>query len=535
MGLSAPESSVALIGCGQWGRNLARNLAALGALRAVCDPNPVVLEGVRSLYPDVVVTPHPTALLRDPEVTACVIATPSAFHYSLARQAIEAGKDVFVEKPLALTVREGEALVELAEARGLVLMVGHVLEYHPAVARLRSLVASGDLGRLQYVYSNRLNLGRIRTEESALWSFAPHDIHVLLSLLGEFPIEVACHGGSYLNHRVADVTMSVLSFASGVRAHIFVSWLHPYKEQRLIVVGDRKMAVFDDTEPLDKLRVYPHRVDWIDRVPVAVKAEAESIALPGIEPLAEECRHFLDCLKSRERPRTDGRNGVTVLRILEACQRSLEGGGVPVSLANPGPERPRFFADPTATVDPGCEIGEGTRIWHYSHVMAGARIGRGCVLGQNVFIAKDVWIGDNVKIQNNVSVYEGVTLEDEVFCGPSMVFTNVNNPRSHVSRKHEFRPTLVRRGATIGANATVVCGHTIGRYAFVGAGAVVIRDVPDYALVVGTPGRLAGWMCQCGIRLPFGLEPAEETATCSACGSGYRRVGHVVTEMEATP
>jgi UDP-2-acetamido-3-amino-2,3-dideoxy-glucuronate N-acetyltransferase len=173
---------------------------------------------------------------------------------------------------------------------------------------------------------------------------------------------------------------------------------------------------------------------------------------------------------------------------------------------------------PTAVVDAGAEIGAGTRVWHFAHVMGGARIGRGCSLGQNVFVGRDVVIGDNVKIQNNVSVYEGVVLEDDVFCGPSMVFTNVVNPRSHVSRKHEFQPTHVRQGATLGANATVLCGHTIGRYAFVAAGAVVTRDVPDHGLVMGAPARLAGWMCRCGVRLHF----ADGSAACGACGEKYR-------------
>lgn len=179
---------------------------------------------------------------------------------------------------------------------------------------------------------------------------------------------------------------------------------------------------------------------------------------------------------------------------------------------------------PSATIDPGCTIGRGTRIWHYTHVMAGARIGEDCSLGQNVFVGRDVTIGRNAKIQNNVSLYEGVVLEDDVFCGPSMVFTNVINPRSHVSRKSEFRTTRVGRGATIGANATVLCGHTIGRYAFIGAGAVVTRDVPDYALVVGNPGRVSGWMCHCGVKLAPGSTPPAQ-ASCAACGSRYRLDG----------
>jgi UDP-2-acetamido-3-amino-2,3-dideoxy-glucuronate N-acetyltransferase len=188
-----------------------------------------------------------------------------------------------------------------------------------------------------------------------------------------------------------------------------------------------------------------------------------------------------------------------------------------------------YTAHPTATIDDGCTIGDGTSIWHYSHVMPGAAIGRGCSLGQNVFVAKDVRVGNNVKIQNNVSLYEGVELEDDVFCGPSMVFTNVVNPRSHVSRKHEYRKTLVGRGATIGANATIVCGHNVGAYAFIGAGAVVAAEVPPYALMLGVPARLAGWMCQCGVRLAMRVDQRDEQATCPACGTAYRRQGRTVT------
>lgn len=185
---------------------------------------------------------------------------------------------------------------------------------------------------------------------------------------------------------------------------------------------------------------------------------------------------------------------------------------------------PDYFVHESSYVDEGCEIGAGTKIWHFCHVMPGARIGRGCTIGQNVVVGPQAVIGDNVKIQNNVSVYTGVVLEDDVFCGPSMVFTNVVNPRSHVPRRDEFRPTIVRRGATLGANCTIVCGHTIGAYAFVGAGAVVTRDVPDFALVVGNPGRVAGWMCRCGVKLAAGARPPAEAA-CAACGARYRAAG----------
>ncbi len=190
-----------------------------------------------------------------------------------------------------------------------------------------------------------------------------------------------------------------------------------------------------------------------------------------------------------------------------------------------------FFVHESSYVDDGCEIGEGTKIWHFCHIMPGAKIGRGCNLGQNVVVSPQVAIGDNVKIQNNVSIYTGVILEDDVFCGPSMVFTNVVNPRSHVPRKDEYRQTLVKRGASIGANVTVVCGHTIGRYAFIGAGAVVTKDVPDFALIVGNPGRVSGWMCQCGIKLAPGRTPPTQ-ATCGACGSRYQAAGDALQLIE---
>jgi UDP-2-acetamido-3-amino-2,3-dideoxy-glucuronate N-acetyltransferase len=189
-----------------------------------------------------------------------------------------------------------------------------------------------------------------------------------------------------------------------------------------------------------------------------------------------------------------------------------------------------YFVHESSYVDERCQIGEGTKIWHFCHVMAGARIGRRCVIGQNVLVAPDVIVGDNVKIQNNVSLYTGVILEDDVFCGPSMVFTNVITPRSHVSRRHEYHQTLVRRGATLGANSTILAGHTIGRYAFVGAGAVVTKDVPDFALVVGNPGRIAGWMCSCGVKLASTLSPPADAA-CGACGRRYRTDGAMLVSV----
>ena len=508
--------NVAVIGCGYWGKNLVRNFAELGALRTICDISEGRLGHFGSQYAGIKTTQDFSEVLLDEAVKGVVIATPAETHFGLAQDALKAGKDVFVEKPLSLRVAEGEELLGLASRGGRILMVGHVLEYHPAIIRLKEMVDAGELGRINYIHSTRLNLGKFRAEENILWSFAPHDISVILLLLNEMPTQVSAHGGAYLNREIADVTMTTMTFTSGVRSHIFVSWLHPYKEQKLVIVGDRKMVVFDDVTPKDKLLLYSHRIDWIERVPVPRKEDAEVIPIRQEEPLKAECQHFLECVDTRQQPKTDGNNGLRVLEILQACQRSLENSGAPISIGSG-----EFYAHPSASIDEGCEIGEGTQIWHHTHVMAGAQIGEECRIGQNVYVGKDVRVGNHVKIQNNVSVFEGVTLEDYVFCGPSMVFTNVFNPRSHVSRKHEFRPTLVKKGATIGANATIVCGHTIGQYAFVGAGSVVTADVPPYALVYGNPAKIRGWMCECGVEVAF----RKGVGTCPGCGRKYTRDG----------
>jgi len=513
--------NVAVVGNGYWGRNLLRNFLELDALRAVCDPSPLVEANVREKHPQLAFHRDYAEVLADAQIHAVVLATPAALHYEMAKRALEAGKDVFVEKPLALSPAEGAELVELASGGRRILMVGHVLQYHPAVRTLKELIDNGSLGRIEYVYSNRLNMGKIRTEENILWSFAPHDVSVVLGLLGEEPESVTCEGGYYLSHNVADVTVSQFAFASGVRAHIFVSWLHPFKEQRLVVVGSDRMAVFDDTAA-NKLVLYSHRVEWKDRVPTAVKAEGEPVALEATEPLRNECRHFLDCIVSRRSPLTDGREGLRVLRVLNACQQALQSQRPATVVAPSGPPKKPYYVHPTAIVDEPCAIGAGTKIWHFSHILRGARIGERCVFGQNCQVAENVVIGNNVKVQNNVSIYTGAEIEDDVFLGPSCVLTNVTNPRSQVNRHSLYEKTIFRRGATVGANATIVCGVELGRYCFIGAGAVVAKDVPDYGLMVGNPARRTGWMSRHGHRLP---EPgADGIMLCPESGFRYKEI-----------
>jgi predicted dehydrogenase/acetyltransferase-like isoleucine patch superfamily enzyme len=462
--------------------------------------------------------------LSNSAIDAVVIATPAEMHGSMVGQALEAGKHVFVEKPLALNYAEGATLVAAAEKRGLVLMVGHLLQYHNAFIKMRALVREGALGRLRYVYSNRLNFGKVRREENILWSFAPHDISMILALAGEPPKSVHTEGSYHLHPSIADTTIMHLRFGNGIDAHLYVSWLHPFKEQKLVVIGERAMAVFDDGLPWkDKLTLYPHSIDWIDGQPEPRKAAGHPVELLEAEPLRDECQHFLESVGASATPRTDGKEGLAVLAVLQAGQQSLldrtsirlqeiTSAGQPRQKAEP-----EYFVHSLAAVDQGVEIGRGTRIWHFTHVLKNSHIGENCVIGQNVSIGPNVTIGDRCKLQNNVSVYDGVTLEDGVFCGPSCVFTNVLTPRAEVERKDKFLPTLVRRGATIGANATIVCGSTLGEYCFIAAGAVVTKDVPAFALMAGVPARRIGWVSHSGERLGKDL-------VCPREGRRYRLV-----------
>jgi UDP-2-acetamido-3-amino-2,3-dideoxy-glucuronate N-acetyltransferase len=523
---------IAIIGTGYWGKNLVRNFHALGTLHTICDTNTDTLQGFSEKYPGIQTVTAFSEVLNNPEIKGIVISTPAVTHAALAGEAIRAGKDVFVEKPLCLDEKEGIELNKLAGERGCILMVGHLLWYHPVVLKLKELINKGELGRIQYIYSNRLNLGKLRREENVLWSFAPHDISVIIGLADEMPFSIRAQGGNFLHQKIADTTMTLLNFASGIRAHIFVSWLHPFKEQKLVVVGDRQMAVFDDTVDWEeKLKIYPHSIEWEKNIPVAHKAEGSCVVADKDEPLRAECAHFMHCIETREPPRTGGDEGLRVLRILNSCQRSLELERK-VVLDEMPQEKVPYFVHETSVIDENVKIGTGTRIWHFSHLLAGSVVGKKCNIGQNVVIGPNVSVGNGCKIQNNVSVFEGVTLEDDVFCGPSMVFTNVMNPRSAIPRKNEYCRTLVRRGVTLGANCTIVGGIELGEYAFIGAAAVVIRDVPAYALMVGNPARQIGWMSMHGERLDLPMENDGE-AVCPHTGDVYQLKNGKVSLVQA--
>ena len=324
----------ALVGFGDWGRNLARNLARLQALDLVCDNDAPRLQQAAAQYPAATCLASFSALLQDPHIGQVIIATPASLHYQQVKAALLAGKDVFVEKPLALTLREGEELVALSISQRAILLVGHVLEYHPAVRLMHTLLQRGAIGPLWYAYSNRVNLGKVRQAENILWSFAPHDISVLCRLFEEAPVSVNAQGSQYLQPNIADVTMTNLSFSTGRRAHIFVSWLHPYKEQRLVLIGERKMLVFDGSDRAGKgtLTLYDKGIEWRNGVPLPRDDHEERLSFDDTEPLYAECEHFLSCVATRQTPLTSGESALQVLRVLDAAQRSIEQNGSPIFL-----------------------------------------------------------------------------------------------------------------------------------------------------------------------------------------------------------
>jgi predicted dehydrogenase len=333
---------IAVVGTGDWGANLVRNFATLPGTRlvALCDQDEQRLARTVAQHPGTRACAHVDEIAADPDVQGVVIAASAVNHHPLAKTLLQAGKDVYVEKPLTLQVGHAEELVRLAEERSRILMVGHLLIHHPGVRYLKAMVDRGDLGELFYLYSQRVNLGKVRRDESALWSFAPHDLSVILHLLGMEPIDVVARGSAFLQGRVEDVVFVDLRFPGGKLAHVHVSWLDPHKLRKITVVGSQKMVVFDDMEASEKIKVYDKGVDRAGQVVSygdALTVRSGDIVIPRIslqEPLRLECLHFADCIRERRAPITDGRDGLRVVRVLAAAQASLDQGGAPVALAS---------------------------------------------------------------------------------------------------------------------------------------------------------------------------------------------------------
>jgi predicted dehydrogenase len=335
------QVKVAVVGCGYWGPNLVRNFHQLPAAELVscCDIDQQKLDKIKALYPTVSTTVSYADVLADEEVEAVALATPARAHYELARDALLADKHVLVEKPLAMSSKEAEELIALAQKRNRTLMVGHVFEYNPAVLKIKELVDGGQIGQVYYIYSNRVNLGRVQSDINALWSIAPHDISILLYLLGTMPLSARAIGATYLNSKVEDVVFVTMTFPAGVLGHVQASWLDPSKVRQMTIVGSEKMIIYDDIADEGKIKIYDKGVYLKGKEDIygefQYKVHSGDIYIPKIEmtePLRNECVHFIECVRTGACPRTDGENGLRVVKVLEAAQASLDRGGVPVEV-----------------------------------------------------------------------------------------------------------------------------------------------------------------------------------------------------------
>jgi predicted dehydrogenase len=330
---------IAVVGAGAWGKNHIRVFSEIPNVRLqyVCDQDPSKLLSLQKTYPQTKTVGDLKSILKDPEVKGIVVASSALSHFPLAKESLLAGKDVLVEKPMALNVEDAEEMVRIAEEKKRILMVGHLLIYHPVVDRLKEMIASEELGRIHYIYTQRVNLGVIRQDENALWSFAPHDLSVILKLLNERPVVVSAHGESYIQKNIEDVVFLSLHFSDGKMANIHLSWLDPHKVRKITIVGSKKMVVFDDMEASEKLKIYDKGVGSLsyDSYGEYLSLRFGDITIPNIkmgEPLRAEAEHFIQCIESREKPKTGGRDGLEVVKILVAAQKSLKKSGVPISL-----------------------------------------------------------------------------------------------------------------------------------------------------------------------------------------------------------
>lgn len=554
---------IIVVGAGRWGLNHVATAHQLGVLAGVVDSSQLARSNASERVGHAAEVRYFESLaeaLEELPGAAVVVATPPRTHFAVAAEAIESSRDVLVEKPLCDSVANAKKLVRMAAEAKVVLMVDHLLQYSFYHRRLLRLVRAGWVGEVTRVRASRFNFGTVRTEENVLWSLSPHDISILLAVCADCtPVRVSCTGQCTVSVGVEDYVDICLEFAGGARAQIAASWMHPLKERRLVVYGKEGVIILNEASP-DRAAPVLQGFKWsakrkADGSAVTISkteedlsdylASMEAIGENGTEdgancspkaPLQMAVEHFLDCCKTRAVPRTDGREGLRVLRVLAAATESLEGKGAAIELNTPDiTPAPQYFAHETALVDEGAIVGDGSKIWHFSHVMPGAELGAACNIGQNVYIGGKARLGKNVKVQNNVSIYDSVSVGDDVFLGPSCVLTNVKTPRSHINRKDAYSKTLIGRGATVGANATIVCGVELGEYCFVGAGAVVTKDVKQHALVYGNPARQSGWVSTSGTKLAVN-EIGEERnlLQCPETKEEYRLIDDS-TEGSCTP
>ena len=367
--------NLGLIGGGYWGKNLIREFNKTGTLHTICDINTVALEGYIKEYPGVNTTTNWDDVLINDEITAVCIALPAEMHFSFAKKSLLAGKDVYVEKPITLCMKEAEELIQIAKEQDKILMVGHLLHYHPCIEKIKEIIAEGKIGKVKNIVANRLSLGIFRTQENVMWSFAPHDISVILSLCGnQLPKSVLCSGKDHITKGIQDITNSVLMYDDKY-VNINVNWLSPYKEQKMSIIGDKGMISFDDVSKDKKITYYPEYIQYsadINAFPQPIKNNDVNIEVDmSVSPLLKECNHFVECCIERKTPITDGEEGLRVLKVLNTLQMSLNSGKQ--ETIKTSDMECDYFVHDTAIVDEGADIGDGTKIWHYSHICKGSR------------------------------------------------------------------------------------------------------------------------------------------------------------------
>jgi predicted dehydrogenase/acetyltransferase-like isoleucine patch superfamily enzyme len=464
----------------------------------------------------------PAILINDPEVHALAIATPVAYHYKLAKASLLAGKHTLVEKPLAASSAECEELIEIADEKGVVLMSGHTFLYSSSVRKICDIINAGDIGDIRYINSRRLNLGLFQKDINVVWDLAPHDISIILHILGELPLTVNCQGNAHVTSGVEDVTNLSLSFRNKKFATIQSSWLEPRKVREMTIVGTRRMIVYDDLQPLEKIRIYDVRVDRPPHYDTFAEFHYSyhygDSYIPHIqqeEPLKVECQHFIDCIESGMEPTTSGRSGLELVTILEAATASLKANGAPLNFLRkrddgcaPAPKaKSRRRSGRTSgrmsdgrgehqLIAPDVKLGRDVRIFGFVNLY-GCEIGDETKIGSFVEIQKNARIGARCKISSHTFICEGVTLEDNVFIGHGVTFINDRYPRAtngdgQLKSEDDWscEVTLVKRGASIGSGVTLLGGITVGENAIIGAGSVVTGDVPANATVAGNPARV---------------------------------------------
>ena len=490
---------IAVIGGGYWGKNLIREFNNLKSLHTICDINKEALEHYNKIYPNVKTTTDYNTILENSDIDAVCIALPANMHYKISKESLNANKHVFVEKPITLDIKHAEELLLLSKEKSKILMVGHLLHYHPCIIKIKEMIKDGKIGKIQKIISNRLNLGKIRIEENVLWSFAPHDISIILSLCNnKMPNSIHSSGSYIITKNIYDVVNSVFKY-DDIYVNINVNWLNPYKEQKISIIGDKGIILFDDTSKDNKL-IYIDKYIEYDSLnnPSAITNNYHVINDIDLNksPLLRECEHFINCCNSGEQPITNGEEALRVLKMLTIMQESLN--TKTIQYINEKKTNINYFLHHTSTIDKGAVIGEGCKIWHYSHICKTAKIGKYCNIGQNVYIGDGVILGDYCKVQNNVSIYNGVTAGDYVFFGPSCVLTNDLIPRCKYSKNGNYIKTIIEDGVTLGANCTIVCGNTLGKDSLIGAGCVINKNVEKNSVMVGNPGKKIGLIDEYG-------------------------------------